>query len=142
MPLARRATMSSVGTSCYHQKIAGRLPSTAGGTLHPAVTRDWWGLFTCSRQDGQGVVFPLAGIGEHKPPTMSAHHGNYPRTFKGGHIGEIPMLKDRQITTPHTGSTSPAQSAPFTRRHGLSDSLAQRQRQRTQNAHRPGSNPG
>ena len=62
-----------------------------------------------------------AGIGEHSArgryvgqhvPTEATRHQQGTGPSKTG--------KDRQITTPHTGSTSPAQSAPFTRRHGLS----------------------
>src|SRR5690606_27211771 len=63
---------------------------------------------------------PAKGIGEHS--ARGRYVGQHVPTEAARHNAVLPgpASKARQITASRTGSTSPAQSAPFTRRHGLS----------------------
>ena len=103
-----------------------------------------WGTFTCSRQEDLAPLAPppetrARDLGEHSArgryvgqhvPTEATRHPAKDRASPDGDVNvfERPMRTEKQNTqrpvkiTAATRCTSPAQSAPFTRRHGLSRS--------------------
>ena len=106
-----------------------------------------WGTFTCSRQEDLAPLAPppetrARDLGEHSArgryvgqhvPTETTRHPAKDRASPDGDVNvfERPMRTEKQNTQrpgpPHAprARVTPAQSVPFTRRHGLPRCLAE-----------------